>query len=276
MPFIETNDHTSLYYRVWGTGAPVVFVSAWAFSGAIWEYQMFPLSERGLRCIAYDRRGHGRSDDPGQGYEPDTLADDLAALLEQLDLQQVTLVGNSMGCAEIARYLGRHGTSRIARVALISSTTPGQLKTEDNPQGAPKSFLDLAVSELLKDRPLYMANGAIKYFGLGSTWPGPELLSSEMVHWVVRNVLESSPKAVIECMRAFNQTDFRPDMRAFTVPTLIVHGDKDQSTPLDLCGRRTAQMIQGSQLKVYEGAAHGLFITHRDRLNGDLLAFMQG
>ena len=276
MPFFETNDHTRLYYRDWGTGSPVVFVSAWALSGAMWEYQMVPHSDQGLRCIAYDRRGHGRSDDPGSGYEFDTLADDLAALLVHLDLKGVTLVGNSIGCCEIVRALSRHGTDRIARVVLTSTRTPFLTRTEENPEGVPKSFFDQAISALMTDRPQYMASGAIKYFGLGSMWPGAEVLSSAMVQWVVQLILESSPKAILECMRATNETDFRPDLPACTVPTLIIHGDKDQGAPLDLCGRRTAKAIQGSQLKVYEGAAHGLFLTHRDRLTRDLLDFIRG
>jgi non-heme chloroperoxidase len=276
MPFFEANDHTSLYYRDWGTGTPVVFVSAWALSGAMWEYQMVPLSDQGLRCIAYDRRGHGRSDDPGSGYEFDTLADDLAALIARLDLKGVTLVGNSTGCCEIIRYLSRYGTDRIARVALTSARTPFLTKTEDNPDGAPKSFLDQAISALLADRPQFMDSGAIQYFGLGSTWPGTEVLSSAMVQWMVRLILESSPKAILEFSRATNETDFRPEMPACTVPTLVVHGDKDQGAPLELCGRRTAQAIPNSQFKVYEGATHGLFLTYRDRLTSDLLEFIQG
>jgi non-heme chloroperoxidase len=153
MPFFETSDHTSLYYRDWGTGAPVVFVGSIVLSSEMWEYQMLPLSEHGLHCIAYDRRGHGRSDDPGRGYDFNTLADDLAALLELLDLHQVTLVGQSMGCSEIARYLARHGTDRIARVALISPTTPFLLRREDNPEGAPREVFDAHVAAQLRDRP---------------------------------------------------------------------------------------------------------------------------
>src|SRR5579884_1146038 len=277
MPFFETNDKTSLYYRDWGTGTPVVFVSAWSLSGAMWEYQMLPLSDQGLRCIAYDRRGHGRSDDPGRGYDFDTLADDLAGLLVHLDLKGVTLVGNSTGCCEIIRYLSRHGTNRIARVVLTSTRTPFLTRTEDNPEGVPKVFLDQANAALTTDRPLYMESGAIKYFGLGSTWPiGAEVLSSAMVQWMVRLILEPSPKAILELSRAAIETDFRPEMSACTVPTLVIHGEKDQGAPLELCGRRTAQAIPNSQLKVYEGATHGLFLTHRDRLTNDLLAFIHG
>ncbi len=276
MSFFETKDHTSLYYRDWGTGAPVVFVNSAVLSGAMWEYQMLPLSDQGLRCIAFDRRGHGRSDDPGRGYDMDTLADDLAQLLIQLDLREVTLVGQSMGCAEIARYLTRHGTSRIARVALISPITPFLMQTEDNPEGAPREIFEAHLAAQLNDRPHYNGDaGVIKYFGLGSRWPGPEVVSSEMKQWLTRLIFETSPKANIECFRSFWQTDFRPDMRSFTVPTLIIHGANDQNAPIS-CGRRTAQAIAGSQLKIYEGAAHGLFLTHKDCLNEDLLAFVQG
>lgn len=277
MPVIETKDHVSLYYRDWGTGRPVVFLSSLALSGAMWEYQMVPFSERGLRCIAYDRRGHGRSDDPGRGYDFDTLADDLAGLLTHLDLHEVTLIGQSMGCAEIARYLSRHGASRIARVALIGTGTPFLLKTQDNPEGAPEEVFDGQLKALLEDRPhLYRMENIINiYFGLGSQCPGQEVVSPEMAQWLIHLALETSPRANVEYFRSAWQTDFRPDMRAFTVPTLIIHGERDQNCPL-LCGERTAQAIPGSQLHIYEGAAHGLFLTHKDRLNEGLLAFMNG
>jgi non-heme chloroperoxidase len=276
MPYFQSNDQTSLYYRDWGTGAPVVFVNSAVLSGAMWEYQMLPLSEHGLRCIAFDRRGHGRSDDPGRGYDMDTLADDLAQLLIHLDLHDVTLIGQSMGCAEIARYLTRHGTNRIARVALISTITPFLLQTEDNPEGAPREIFEAHVAAQLDDRPHYNREaGAIKYFGLGSRWPEAEVVSPEMKRWLMQLILETSPKANIECFRSFWQTDFRPDMRSFTVPTLIIHGANDQNAPV-LCGHRTARAIAGSQFKLYEGAAHGLLFTHKERLNHDLLEFIGG
>jgi non-heme chloroperoxidase len=275
MPFFTTSDHTSLYYRDWGMGAPVVFVNSAVLSGAMWEYQMLPLSDQDLRCIAYDRRGHGRSDDPGRGYDMDTLADDLAQLLVHLDLHEVTLVGQSMGSAEIARYLSRHGTNRIARVALISPITPCLLQTEDNPEGAPRSVFETHLSAQLTDRPHYNRDAAVSdYFGLGSRWPEPELVSSEMRQWLIQLILETSPKANIECFRSFWLDDFRPDMPAFTIPTLIIHGDNDRNAPL-LCAQRTARAIAGSQLKIYEGAAHGLYLTHKDLLNSDLLAFIR-
>ncbi|GCE15431.1 alpha/beta fold hydrolase [Tengunoibacter tsumagoiensis] len=275
MPRIETNDHASLYYRSWGIGKPVVFVSGYAWSGAMWEYQMISLSEQGVRCIAYDRRGHGRSDDPGDGYDFNTLADDLAQLLTQLDLREVTLVGQSMGCCEIARYLSRHGASRVDRVALISPAVSCILQSEENPSGVPKFVLDQHLSSLQQDRPLYLNGVAIKYSGLGSTWPWPSLLSPEMAQWGVQQTLETSLKALIETLRSHWGTDFRPDLHAFTMPTLVIHGDSDQNAPLESFGRPAAQAIVQSQLKVYEGAAHGLFLTHKDRLNDDLLTFVQ-
>jgi pimeloyl-ACP methyl ester carboxylesterase len=276
MPYIQTSDSTQLYYRDWGTGAPVLFVSAWAFSGAMWEYQMLHLCEHGLRCIAFDRRGHGRSDDPGRGYAIDRLSDDLAEVIDQLDLRDLTLVGNSMGCGEIVHYLARHGTSRIARVALVSGITPGLLRSADNPQGLPVEASEFAIGRMRQDRPLYMTDGAIKYFGLGSTWPAPPLLSSEMVQWAIRLILECSPKASIECFRISAQVNFLPDLPACTVPTLILHGDSDLIAPLNLTGRRTAQSIAGSDLKIYSGGGHGMFLTHKELLNEDLLTFVQG
>ena len=275
MPFIETRDKTRLNYQDWGTGKPVVFVSSWALSGAMWEYQMVPLSSQGLRCISYDRRGHGRSDDSGRGYDFDTLADDLAALLEQLDLREVTLVSHSMGCCEIARYLSRHGSHRVARAVLTSPITPFLMKTEDNPQGVPKAYLDMHIAKLMEDRPRYFKEGVIKFFNLGANWPMPPALSPELIDWALRLIMESSPKAIIECRRLCNETDFRPDLRSFTIPTLVIHGDSDWGAPLQLCGRPTAEAIEGSQLKVYEGGPHGLFLTHKERLNQDLMTFIQ-
>lgn len=273
MPFLTTNDDTRLYYLDWGTGVPVVFVNSWALSSAMWEYQMLPFAEQGLRCISLDRRGHGRSDDPGRGYDFDTLADDLAALFTHLDLRDVTLVGHSMGCAEIARYLSRHGSDRVARVALIAPTTPFILRTDDNPEGVPSIALDVGMASLRQNRPLYFSDGTITFFSLGSQWPRQPVLDSGMVDWMVDLIMQSSPYAIMHCMRAHWETDFRPDMKAFNLPTLIIHGDNDRSAPLEMCGRRTARMIAGSRLVVYEGAPHGLFLTHRERLNSDLLAF---
>jgi non-heme chloroperoxidase len=272
IPYIETGDHVSLFYKDWATGKPVVFIHGWALGADIWEYQMPYLAGKGLRCVAYDKRGCGRSGQPWGGYDFDTFADDLAAVIEQLDLREVTLVGHSMGCGDITRYLSRHGADRIARAALVAPTTPFILKTADNPEGLEKSVFDNTVAELSQNRPRFLAAGAPAFFGTG----GPNSpVSQEMIQWAVGLFFQASPKAMTDMIRAMSETDLRKDMHAFTVPTLIIHGDADQGAPIDLTGRRTAQAIADSQLKVYEGAAHGLFITEKDRLNADLLSFIQ-
>jgi pimeloyl-ACP methyl ester carboxylesterase len=273
MPFLDTSDRTRLYYKDWGTGKPLVFIHGGQLGADMWEYQMPYLTSQGRRCIAYDRRGCGRSDQPWHGYDYDTFSDDLAALIEHLDLGEVTLVGYSNGAGEVARYLSRHGAGRIARAALVAPTTPFLLRTADNPEGVDKSVFDDMVAELSKDRPHYFAVTAPSFFGVGL----PDVsVSPELMQWGVGLALQASPKATIDITRAFSETDFRPDMCAVTVPTLIIHGDADQTVPFEVSGRKTAQAIPVSQLKVYEGAAHGLFITHKDRLNQDLLAFMMG
>jgi non-heme chloroperoxidase len=270
--FIETRDRTNLFYKDWGNGKPVVFVHGWALGADMWEYQMPSLASRGLRCIAYDKRGCGRSSQPWHGYDFDTFADDLAAVIEHLELSEVTFVGHSMGCGDITRYLARHGAGRVARAVLVAPTTPFILKTPDNPDGLDKSVFDNVVAELGRDRPHFLAVGAPAFFGVGLTNAS---VSPEMIQWAVGLFFQASPKAMIDMIRTMSETDLRGEMRAFTVPTLVIHGDADQGAPIDLTGRRTAQAIPQSQLKIYEGAAHGLFITEKDRLNADLLTFVQ-
>jgi non-heme chloroperoxidase len=269
---IETNDGTTLFYQDWGTGQPVVFIHGWAVGADIWEYQMTDLSSRGLRCIAYDRRGCGRSSQPGHGYDYNTFADDLATLIKQLDLQAVTLVSHSMGGGEIVRYLSRHGTARINRVVFVATNTPFLLKTADNPDGLDKQIFDDIIAGLKHDRPHYLNVIASSFFGVGL----PTIsVSPEMIQWGVELALRASSKATIDMVRANAETDFRPDLCAITVPTLVIHGDLDQGHPIDITGRKTAQLIPNSQFKIYEGAAHGLFITHKERFNRDLLEFIQ-
>lgn len=270
---IETQDGTTLFFLDWGTGKPVVFVHGWVLGAEMWEYQMTALSSQGLRCIAYDKRGCGRSSQPGDGYDFDTLADDLATLIEQLDLQDVTLVAHSMGGGEIARYLSRHGTSRIERAALISTITPFLRKTPGNPDGFDPSSFEQTIAGLQQDRPHYFMAMAPGFFGAGL--PNCSV-SPEMTQWVVNLALRASPWAAIKMMQAQSETDFQGDMSAFTIPTLIIHGDRDMGAPIALAGQKTADAISGSQLKVYENAAHGLFITHKEQLNRDLLTFIQG
>lgn len=272
MPYVETNDHTRLFYRDWGTGPVVLFVHGWAVGADIWEYQMVPLSSQGLRCLAYDQRGCGRSDDPGRGFDYDTLADDLAAVLEQLDLNEVTLVGHSMGGGVIARYLTRHGAGRIARLLLVATTTPFLLQTDDNPEGMAQSIFDTLIARLSEDRPGYYAEIAPSFFG---TDQPTKLASAEMVQWGVDLAMQASARATIELVRTNSQSDLRADMRSFTKPTLIIHGDADFGNPLGLTSQKTAQMIPGSRLIVYENSPHGVFITHKERFNANLLAFVE-
>lgn len=271
MPFFQAKDATSLFYKDWGAGRSVVFVHGGQLGSDMWEYQLPYLVDHGLRCVAYDRRGCGRSDQPGHGYEYDTLADDLAALVEHLDLVDVTLVGYSNGGGDVTRYLARHGAGRVARVVLIAPTTPFLLQTEDNPDGVDKGVFDAMIAELRQDRAHYTAATAPDFFGVGLA---NVVVSPELIQWGVALALQASPKATIDMTRAMAVTDFRPDMGAFTMPTLVIHGDADRTVPLEVSGRKTAQAIPRSRLVVYEGAAHGLFFTEKDRLNRDLLEFI--
>ena len=270
MPFVVTGDGTSLFFKDWGKGRPVVFVHGGQVGADMWEYQMTALTEEGLRCVAYDRRGCGRSSQPGHGYDYDALADDLAAVLERFDLRDATLVGHSMGCGDIARYLSRHGAGRVARVALVAPMTPFLLKTADNPSGLDRSVVDGIVAGLAADRPRSLTAAAGPFFGVGL----PNVaVSPELVQWGIGLALRASPKATIEMTRTTFETDLRPDLGAFTVPTLVVHGAADETAPIALTGRKTAALVPGSRLEVYD-TGHGLFITEKERLNRDLLAFV--
>ncbi|XYH99283.1 alpha/beta fold hydrolase [Sorangium sp. So ce1128] len=266
-PFIEAQDGALLFHRDWGAGKPVLFLSGWALSSEMWGYLMLDLVDNGLRCVAYDRRGHGRSSDPGRGYDHDTLADDLAAVLEQLDLREVTLVGHSMSGGEIVRYLSRHGDRRIARVAFLAPTTPMLLRAPDNLDGLDPHLIEQVRAAIRADYPGWLADNAPPFF-VDETSPA-------MREWVQSLMLQCSMKALIDCNRASVEADFRDELRRIKVPTLVIHGDRDASAPLALTGEKTAALVPGSRLIVYEGAPHGLFVTHRERLGRDLLAFAQ-
>ena len=265
-PFVETRDGVCLYYREWGSGEPVVFVHSWAVNADLWQYQMVHLSDRGMRCIAYDQRGHGRSSDPGAGFDYDTLSDDLAAVMERARARGATLVGHSMGCGVIARYLTRHGSDRVARAALVSPTLPFLVKTPDNPEGIDRSALDRLRGLWSTDFPGWLADNARPFFVAGT--------SAATVDWGIGLCWQASLRALIDCNRADFETDFRGELPRLRLPILIVHGDRDVSAPLDLTGRKTAQLIPGSRLRVYEGAPHGVMFTHTDRLNAELLSFI--
>ncbi len=265
---IKTDDGVGLFYRDWGQGRPIVFVAAWALPSEAWQYQMARLSDEGFRCIAFDRRGHGRSSDPGGGYTIDRLADDLAKVFENLDLKDVTLVGHSLGAAEAVRYLSRHGAARVSRLVLIAPTTPFLPRTADNPDGLDPAASQAARAAFARDFPgILVAN--IKPFVVPAT-------SQAMIDWIVGMMTQTSLQAVIDCNRAFSVADFRQELPKLALPTLIVQGDADASAPLALTGRKTVALIPGAELKVYEGAPHGLIFTHMDRVNADIAAFARG
>jgi non-heme chloroperoxidase len=273
MPFVDMSDGTRNYFVDGGSGKPVVFVSSAWLSSSMWEYQIPFLADHGLRCVAYDRRGHGRSDWTWDGYDYDTLSDDLATLLEHLDLHDVTLVGHSAGCGEVVRCLTRHGSDRVSRIALISGTTPFPMKTDDNPDGVDRALMQADFDRRTADRPRWFAERADGFFGVGL--PGVSV-SPERIKFTIQQCLDCSARATAAFFLSGFTTDFRAELQAITLPTLIVHGDKDQQALIEICGRKTAQLVPNNRFLVYEDAAHGMFITHADRLNADLLEFVQG
>jgi non-heme chloroperoxidase len=264
--FVTTRNNRRLAYIDRGAGKPVVFLHGWSLGSAIWTLQTDWLAVQGLRVIAYDRRGHAGSDKPADGYDFDTLAADLAAVLVQLDLRDVTLVGHSMGAGEVARYLARNGSQRVARTMLVAPTTPFALKTNDNPEGIDRALYDKAVAALEADPQAYLAAGAPGFFGRNA--------EPEMVEWGLSIARQASVPALVKCLRAFSETDFRADMRAFAMPTLIVYGTGDAPSTAKNAAR-TAAAIAGSRVEPYEGAPHGLFLTDPERFNRDLLGFVR-
>ncbi|MFE3794748.1 alpha/beta fold hydrolase [Nocardia tengchongensis] len=272
MPYIAVTEDLNLFYKDWGSGNPAVFLHSWSLSSAMWQYEMARLADRGVRCVAYDRRGHGRSDQPWGGYDFDTLADDLAAVLDQLDLREVTLVGHSTGTAEIVRYLARHGSERIARIALVSSALPYMTKTPDNPLGSEPDSFDALRAMWSVDVPAWIRAVSEPFFGVGL--PGVTI-STALIDWTVADADAVSTNAMLGLSHSVTETDHRDDLRAIDVPTLVIHGADDPFNPVDLCGRLTAELIPGSELKIYENASHGLHLTHMDQLGNDLLEFIE-
>ena len=259
-----------LYYQDAGSGSPVVLIHGWPVTQAMWEYQVPALVEAGHRVIAYDRRGFGASSKPWGGYDYDTMTDDLKALLDALDLDQVTLVGFSMGGGEVARYMGRHAGARVARVVFISAVTPYLVKTDDNPDGVdPQVFKDM-ITPLQHDRPAFQADFAQSFFGQ-KMFSHP--LSQAMLDWHQGLTLMASPKATIDCVHAFAETDFRDDLRAINVPALVIHGKKDQTVPIEVSAERAVKLLGHGQLLAYDDAPHGLYLTHVKQLNADLVRF---
>lgn len=273
MPFVKAHDGAELFYKDWGHGRPVVLIHGWPLNADMWEHQALHLARNGFRVVAYDRRGFGRSTQTWEGYTYDQFADDLKSVIDTLALEGAALIGFSMGGGEVARYCARHGASRIAKAGLIAAVPPFLLKTADNPDGVDKSVFDGMIKEIEDDRPKFMADFAKPFYGVGLlTSP----VSEAALAWSQNMAMMASPKATIDCVTAFGETDFRADMKAITVPTLVVHGDADQTVPLEIAGRKAAAAISQAELKIYEGAPHGLTLTHKDRLNADLVAFLAG
>lgn len=271
MPYAAALDGTRLYFNDWGSGAPVVLIHGWPLSSAMWEYQAIALLDAGLRVISYDRRGFGRSDQPAAGYDYDTLADDLAAVIAAAGVDRVALAGFSMGGGEVARYLSRHGTGGIAKAVLIGAVTPCLLRSDDNPHGAPEAVLDDLKQNIRKDRPQFLSDFGRDFYGVGwVTRP----VSEPWLEWTRSLALAASPVATLACVDAFGRTDFRPDMAAFTMPTLIIHGTADKTVPIDATARIAARLVPHAELIEYDGAPHGLFATDPARLNDDLVRFL--
>jgi non-heme chloroperoxidase len=273
MNTVVTKDGTSLYYKDWGAGPVVVFSHGWPLSSDSWESQMVYLAERGYRCVAHDRRGHGRSGQPWNGNDMNTYADDLATVVETLGLERVTLVGFSTGGGEVARYISRHGTKRVAKAALISAIPPLMLKTPNNPNGTPLEVFDGLRKASLADRStLYRELATGPFFGFNR--PGANV-SQGMIDSFWLQGMQAGHKNAYDCIKVFSETDLTDDLKKFDVPTLVVHGDDDQIVPIAASGQLSAKLVKTSSLKVYKRAPHGLTDTHKQRLNEDLLAFLR-
>jgi non-heme chloroperoxidase len=273
MSTITTTDGTQIFYKDWGTGQPIVFSHGWPLCADAWEDQMVFLAANGFRCIAHDRRGHGRSSQTWNGNEMDTYADDLAALVEALDLRNAIHVGHSTGGGEVARCIGRHGTRRVAKAVLIGAVPPLMLKTVTNPGGLPMEVFDQIRSAVIADRSQYWKDLSAPFYGANR--PGATVSQGLRDSFWLQGML-AGLKGVIDCIKAFSETDFTEDLKKFDVPTLILHGDDDQIVPIAASGMASSKIIKGSTLKVYPGAPHGMCSTRKTEVNADLLAFARG
>lgn len=264
---VGAKDGTLLHVQDWGTGRPVLFVAAWALNSNFWGAAMMATLAAGLRTVAYDRRGHGRSDAPSHGYDVNTLADDLAAILEARQLRDVVIVAHSMGTCEVVRYLTRHGTDRISKLLFVAPTTPYLVKTADNPEGVPVELLEASLTAIAADYPRWIADNEAPFFTSET--------DSETRAWIKAMMAEVPLPIAISFRRQAGRTDYRSDLAAIDKPLLVIHGDKDASAPLHLTGERTAKAVSGARLLVYNGAPHALPLTHRARFHQDMLAFAQ-
>jgi non-heme chloroperoxidase len=272
MPTFTTKDGTQIYYKDWGKGQPVVFSHGWPLTADAWDAQMLFLGEHGYRCIAHDRRGHGRSDQTWDGNEMNTYADDLAELTAKLDLKDAIHVGHSTGGGEVARYIGRHGTSRVSKAVLIGAVPPLMLKTAANPGGLPIEVFDQLRTDLANDRSQFYKDLTLPFYGANR--PGARVSQGTMDSFWLQGML-GGHKAAYDCIKAFSETDFTEDLKKFDVPTLILHGDDDQIVPIGAAAMISSKLVPGATLKVYPGLPHGMCTTHKELINADLLAFLK-
>ena len=272
MPTITTRDGTQIYYKDWGTGQPIVFSHGWPLTADDWDAQMLFFGQRGYRVIAHDRRGHGRSTQTWDGNEMDTYADDLATLTEKLDLKNAIHVGHSTGGGEVARYIGRHGSKRVAMAVLISAVPPLMVKTEKNPGGLPLSVFDGLRAQLVANRAEFYKDITLPFYGYNR--PGAKISEGIREHWWLQGML-GGVKAHYDCIKAFSETDFTEDLKKFDVPTLILHGDDDQIVPIGAAGLMSAKIVKNAKLKVYPGFPLGMPATNTGQINADMLAFFE-